>query len=275
MFDKLKYISSTNKVIEFGGKCILINQNNIRNYEWRYSQEFKRISSFNRNPVTKTLPVLLYNTDDIDVKTMANNIFDIVEEDVLRQKYGRLYSGDYYMQGYFISSSKTNYTADGFLKFNLGFLTDRPYWIGEITYHYAPNDVQENEDSQEWLDYPHDYPYDYRSSFNASNIINPSFIDQNMRIRIYGACVDPSVIIDEHIYHLDTTILADEYVTIDTTEKTIIKTLDDGTTENIFNSRGLDYYIFQKIPSGEHTMMIIPDTAVDLTIFEERSEPKW
>ena len=269
MLDRLTYVSSNGARTEFGNpqQSILINTNNFRDYAWSYSQSYKRITDFSKNLVTKTLQVLIFGQQ---AKTIANNIFEMVENDLLLKKYGRMYSDDYYMQGYFVSSSKPSYTADGFLKLTLTFVTDKPYWIKETEFLYRPDSIE-----QEGLGYPYDYPYDYLSSASAQDIINPSFTDQNIRMVIYGECVNPIVMIDNHIYGLSVTIDENEYVTIDTSEKTIILTKEDGTTENVFNSRNRNYYIFQKVPSGKHSISVLPATNVDLTILEERSEPKW
>ena len=266
MLDKLTYISSTNREIHFGEGNIIINTNALRDYEWKYSQSYKRITDFSKDISAKSLPILLWG----DVKPIADEIFEIIESDILNKQYGRLYSGDYYMSGYFVASSKPSYTADGFMKLTLTWATDRPYWVKETTYLYRPDDI-----SAMGLDYPFDYPYDFLPSIGTINIVNPSFAPQNVRVTIYGACVNPSVLIDEHAYALTTSLSANEYAVIDTAEKTIKKVASDGTVTNIFNSRNRNSYIFEKIPAGGHIIGVTPSTNVDLTIIEERSEPKW
>lgn len=269
MLDRLTYVSSIGNTIEFGNpeSHILINTNNLRDYGWSYSQSYKHITEFSKNLSSKTLPILIYGSD---VKSIADNLFETIENDVLLKKYGRLYSGDYYISGYFTGSSKTSYTADGFLKLNLTFVTDRPYWVRETSYQYRPDSEE-----LEGLSYPYGYPYDFLASVSAQDIINPSFTDQNIRLIIYGECVNPVVMIDDHIYGVNVMIDENEYVTIDTAEKTIVLTRQDGTSENVFNARNRNYYIFQKITKGKHTISVLPVTNVDLTILEERSEPKW
>lgn len=269
MLDRLTYVSGTGSIIRFGDpdSHILINTNNFRDYTWKYSQTYKRITDFSKDLVSKTLPVLIYGSN---VRSIADNLYETIEKDLLIKKYGKLYSGDYYVRGYFIASKKENYTADGFLSLSLTFVTDRPNWIRETNYQYRPDAIE-----REGLSYPYDYPYDFLASVSVQDIINPSFAEQNIRITIYGDCVNPAVMIDDHVYGVNAEIEENEYVTIDTAEKTIVLTHDDGTLENVFNARNRNYYIFQKIPSGKHTISVLPLTNVDLTILEERSEPKW
>lgn len=274
MLDKLTYISSAGRKIFFGEGNIIINTNALRDYEWKYSQSYKRITDFTKDIVSKQLPVLIYGKN---TKTIANELFEIVEYDILYKQYGKLYSGDYYMQGYFVASSKPSYTADGFMKLTLTFVTDKPYWIKEINYMYRPDTI-----SQAGLDYNYGYPYDFLPSIGTIDVINPSFAPQNIRIVIYGkdeggggAYENPTVLIDSHAYSLNTEIAMNEYVVIDTAEKTIKKISSNGTTTNIFNSRNKESYIFEKIPVGTHTIGVTPSTDVDLIIIEERSEPQW
>ena len=272
MLDRLTYVSSTNKAILFGStdSHILINTNDFRDYMWEYSQDFKRITNFSRELVEKTLPILIYGNN---VGEIANNLFETIENDVLLNQYGKLYSGDYYMQGYFIASSKTNYTADGFLSLTLTFVTDRPYWVRETTYHYSPSVIV-----AAGLDYPYDYDYDFLSDTGTDEIINPSFADQNIRIIVYNntanTITNPAVTIGDHMYRVNTTVEVGTHITIDTAEKTITKTVDS-TITNIFNSRDRSSYIFQKVPSGKHVMSVSPATDIDVIILEERSEPMW
>ena len=57
MLDKLTYISSTNREIHFGEGNIIINTNAFRDYEWKYSQSYKRITDF-----SKDVKMLRYKT---------------------------------------------------------------------------------------------------------------------------------------------------------------------------------------------------------------------
>lgn len=269
MLDRLRYVSSSNREIRFGEGNIIINTNNFRDYEWGTDWLYDKIANFKYGMAEKSLPILLYG----DVKNTANTIFEIVEYDTKTKQYGKLYSGDYYMQGYFVASEKTNYTADGFLKFNLTFVTDKPYWIKENIYTYRQDSVLA--ESVGGLGYPYDYSYGFLSDINTTKVVNPSLLPQNAKIVIYGACINPVVLIDDYEYHLNLELDDDEYVTINTADKTIIKTDAQGTQTNVFSSRGRTSYIFQKIPSGEHIMSVLPETNIDVVVLEERSEPKW
>jgi phage-related protein len=92
---------------------------------------------------------------------------------------------------------------------------------------------------------------------------------------INGACVDPAIYIGDHLYQVYCTVNEGEYLTIDSTSKTIILTANDGTQTNVFNSRNKDSYIFEKVKSGKNDVSWSGTFTFEIIILEERSEPKW
>ena len=57
--------------------------------------------------------------------------------------------------------------------------------------------------------------------------------------------------------------------------KKIYVTAIDGTITNVFNLRSRDSYIFDKIAPGMSSVTWDGNFGVDITLLEERSEPKW
>ena len=118
------------------------------------------------------------------------------------------------------------------------------------------------------------YVTDYTTNLLGKSLNNTDFIETNFRMVIYGACENPEVIIAGHKYQVNVSIAENEYLTIDSVEKTIVLTHTDGTRENCFNSRNRDSYIFEKIPSGVSGVSS-GHFKFDVTLLEERSEPRW
>ena len=83
------------------------------------------------------------------------------------------------------------------------------------------------------------------------------------------------VYVSGHAYAVRGEVAEGEYLTIDSTNKTITKTAADGTITNVFNLRSRDSYIFEKIKSGNNAVIWDGDFGVDVILMEERSEPKW
>jgi phage-related protein len=94
-------------------------------------------------------------------------------------------------------------------------------------------------------------------------------------LRIYGACINPAIIIGDHTYKVNCSVNAGEYLTIDSTTKKIYITGTDGTVTNVFSKRDRENYIFEKISVGMVTVAWGGGYGFDLILLEERSEPKW
>lgn len=125
------------------------------------------------------------------------------------------------------------------------------------------------------VNYPHDYPFDYGSATATQRVVNTGFVASNFRLVIDGPCVNPLVTIGGNAYQVNVTVAAGQYLLIDSVEKTAALQSNDGTRTNVFNARNRDSYIFEKIPVGENVVAWSGDFNFEITLLEERSEPKW
>ncbi len=265
----MRYINHIGEVIDFGAGNILINENDFRNYSWKHTALYSKIAYFSKDIVTKSLPVIVYGEKRIET---ANRIYEIIERDVIGEKMGKMCIGDYYIKGYFYASEKEEYTSSNSITIKLKFISDQENWIKENLYTYRLNDLVENDRG---LGYAYGYPYDFLSSINTQNLYNTFFADANLILRIYGPVINPSITIADNMYQVNTELLANEYLTINTLEKTIIKTTSKGAEINEYAKRSLANYVFKKIPAGTNNVVANPDCNFDIVIIEERSEPKW
>ena len=80
--------------------------------------------------------------------------------------------------------------------------------------------------------------------------------------------------INDHVYQILDVLGESEYVMIDSKKGTIVKTTAGGQKVNAFDLRNKEESVFEKIP--EKTLLISwPGTfGFDLTLYEERSEPR-
>lgn len=271
MRETLKYINHMNEVIEFGSGDYYVNENDLRDFAWNVTAKNERISAFNRGVVTKTIPVVIATTED--GMALRNRLFEVCEKDVLAQKYGRLIIGDYYMKCYVTQSKKKKYlSSESMMQVALQITTDAPYWVKETVDTFGYGDGGQAGTN---LDYNRDYPSDYTSNLLGKELVNANFVASNFRIVIYGRCEYPSITIAGHEYAVDVSLEDNEYLTIDSIEKTIVLTRKNGTKENCFRLRNKESYIFEKIPSGKSNVSIVGDFKFDIVLLEERSEPKW
>lgn len=271
MRDSMRYVNHLNEEIKFGEGNITISENNFRDYAWKYSTLYSQISSFKKDIQTKTLPVIISGSD---YKQNANNLFQIIEKDVLANKPGRMYVGDYYLTGFLYGNVKKTYTSTNIIELSLNFVTDKGFWVKEVTTTYRISGGSEGLTGGKG--YPYDYPYGYLSTANAKTITNTSVNDSEFILTIYGAVSSPSFSIAGNVYGVNTDLLTGEYLTIDTKNKTIIKTSSRGEKTNLFSLRDRENgYIFKPIPSGQYSVIASTNCNYDITLLMERSEPVW
>ena len=92
---------------------------------------------------------------------------------------------------------------------------------------------------------------------------------------IYGPCENPRILINGYPRQIFTSLESNEYLVIDSRDSTVIKHLANGTTVSVYNSRQFQPSIFEKIPSGLLSIDWTGLFGFDVTLFLERSEPKW
>lgn len=274
MLERLKYKNHIGEVFESGAGGIYVNTNDLRNYEWAVTTKGNRITAMDYSVRTKTLPVIIACESEAEGIAVRNRLFEITEKDVLAMQHGQIIIGDYYFKCFVTKSEKSSYlTSKRSMALNLTLTSDYPYWVKETTFVFRKLDDGGNVSA--YLDYCFDYPVDYTPTTGSREINNTGFVGSNFRMVIYGACVNPAVYINGHKYQVNCTVAAGEYLTIDSIAKTVFLTAADGTVINEFNSRDRDSYIFEKIQAGNNSVLWEGDFGIDLTLLEERSEPKW
>lgn len=271
MLERLQYKNHMGEVIDFGQSGIFVRGNELHNYSWTISQKNGKISSFKRDVTNRSLPVTIFCSTVEEGIAARNRLMEVAEKDVLAKKPGRIIIGDYYYKCYITESKKSNYLASR-RKMDAELVTssDEPYWVREDLHSFRKNGITDT-----GLNYPHDYAFDYTSSFKRTTIVNTGFTASNFRMVIYGPCTNPLVYVSGHAYVVNCEVADGEYLTIDSVAKTITRTATDGTITNLFNMRGRESYIFEKIRSGESLITWSGDFGVDIILLEERSEPKW
>lgn len=270
MLDSFIYENHLGEVLFFGKDKVLIDSNELRDYSWTYNDYYGKASGFRKQMKSLPVTVLVYGNNS---NAIADKMFETFEKDIIFGKHGKITINGYYMYGYIFGSQKESYLVDGILKLKLNLVIDSKYWTKETVFQFRPEDSVEGE----WLNYPHSYPYTYmRERRSVEEIFNDSFVEQNLKIKIYGPAVNPTVKIGDHDYRVNCTLSESEYLIINTSDKTIVKYSGDNVETNMFAYRDLQSYIFQKIPVGIITVQTTPSNVnADICILEERSEPKW
>lgn len=273
MLEKITYINHVNEILQFGKFPLLVEPSDIHDFAWKITSEYNKISSFEKEITTKTLPVILKCKTRSEGIALRNRMFEIFEKDVLEMQHGKLIIGDYYLKCFVTGSRKTDYmTNRRYMTVELTVETDYPEWVKETKYEYAPDKlIEENI----YLDYPLKYQYDYHNGLMQKMIVNDSFMPCNFEIIVHGPCIDPIITIGNQIYEVNIELKESEYMIINSINKKLQKVLEDGTKESAFTYRNRDFYIYKKIPEGVHNVLWNGLFNFSITLFDERSEPKW
>lgn len=269
--EQIKYKNHINEVVEFGSGLYLAGTE-LHNHVWNYHSENNRISAFERGIRTIPADVVIACASKDDAIAFANRLYEIADKDVLAQSEGRLSWGEYYLKCYITESKVKEYNSfKGLLTLSLTIATDFPAWIKETSQSF--NNSGDSDDG--YLDFAFDFPYDFASSSTVKEIINTNFSDSDFKLIVYGEVTNPSINIGSHEYAVTGHIDSDEYLEIDSKNKTITLVKQNGQKVNWFKYRDKESYIFQKIPSGAVAVSWQGDYQFDITLYEERSEPKW
>ena len=275
MLEQLKYKNHVNEVFEFGKDGIFVDMNELHDYEWTVTKKGNRISSLDYAISKRQLPVVILCETEEEGIAARNKLLEVVEKDVLALQHGRIIIGDYYFKCFVTRSKKSNYlTTKRMMEVTLTLTSDFPYWVKETTFPFRRAAESEVVAGQN-LDFNFDFPFDYYMGMESKAMNNTGFVGANFRMIIYGACSNPSVFVSGHEYTVACDVGEGEYLTIDSATKKIFVTAIDGTTTNMFNLRGRDSYIFEKIAPGNHVVSWEGDFGIDIILLEERSEPKW
>jgi hypothetical protein len=277
MLEQIKFENHIKESMDWGSCGIYVNYNDLHDYSWNYTSDNNKISAFNKGIVKKSIPVIIACSSEEEGIAMKNRLLEICEKDVLAMQHGKIVIGDYFLKCFITGSKKKKYLMHkGYLETTLTLTTDFPQWVKESTVTFGVMGSGSGiEEGKRNFDFNFDFPFDYASEMTNKKVNNTGFVPSNFKLVVYGACINPSVHIAGHTYQVNVEVGEGEYLTIDSLEKTIILTKYDGTTQNCFNNRNRDSYIFEKIPSGDNVVTWEGNFGFDVILLEERSEPKW
>lgn len=277
MLDKIIYTNHMNEKVVFGQFPFFANYSQLRDFEWDVTETNSKILSFEKGIRDYRLPVTIMCSTEEEGIQKKNELYELLEKDVLSLNYGTLQIGDYKMQCYVKGSTKSEFLiSKKYLRTELSIVTDRPYWTKEKTFIFMASGLKEEDPSAlEFLDFDYEFAYDYTNSVQTLKFFNPNFVASDFRLTIYGAALNPQITINGHTYKVNCTVEEGQILIVDSIEKTVNLITKLGAVVNKFNSRDKGSYIFEKVPTGNCNLTRSDNFRFDLTLIEERGEPKW
>ncbi len=266
------YINHLNERIDLDSDNIILQYQELYDYSWDSETVNGKISGFYRDSVT--IPVTVTVTADTDEEyfSILEEFYAIISKDIISVIPGRLHIGSQYLECYISGDLK----KDAFMGVpiqvkNLTIVTDRPMWIVENPYTFHSYGISSSNNKR----YAGKYAYRYANGMNNTYIQNPHFTDANFSLVIYGPVTNPMVSIGGQNYLVNIVLEAGERLEIDSRTETVTKVMANGERVNAFHNREKGKTFFRKIPPGRQPVTWTGKFDWDLTIYEERSEPKW
>jgi len=245
-------------------------------HEWKWEADTvrlrfgERVSAFSRPAAEYEATLSLFGTSK-EKLAQLEEMHDDFELDIRNLTPGRLIWNNYYIECFAVESSTKPGEGNIQVDNTVLFWCPYPFWIKEETRSFLPT----SSESEPFLDYPYDYPYDYYSGGSGSNIWVTGFpFKSDFRMTIYGPAVDPRILINDHAYQVFDNLAAAEYIVINSKLGTVVKTTATGQKVNVFDLRNKEESVFEQIPPGNLALDWSGTFGFDLTLYEERSEPR-
>lgn len=272
------YENSAGEVIRFDEAPIVVQTTGLFDWEFAVSAYDRAIRDGGRavaarRPVQdRTLVLDVFADSQEEHDAALDNLHDVLEYDLLALSPGKLWINDRYVRCFAYASVKTldrDWTSYTVVGLTLKLIS--PAWVKEERISVLP--VSDNAAGGEKR-YPGKYPYRYSEGGNVVRFVNDTAGGAPMIIKIFGACVSPSVYVGGNEYSVNTTISAGDCVIIDQRDKSIIRVSQNGAKTNIFNLRKKSVDNFAPAPSGAVTVSVSGQFACEVTFLTQRSEPE-
>lgn len=246
--------------------------------EWKYeaaenvNANRKKIERFYRTGISKKITLQIYADTKAEFDGIMDRLNEITDTDIIEQKPGKLWVGDYYLECYITELDPKDYD-DIFYTVDVDATIEAftPYWINKSTHTFHSYGITSNYNKR----YPGRYPYRYANGLTSNYIVNPNYTPSNFQMIIYGPVVNPQITVGVNTYLVNIVLEEREYLMIDSRNKTITKFLKNGEKVNAYHNRQKGKEFFEKIRTGRQMVQWTGKFDFDITVIEERSIPKW
>ncbi len=245
----------------------------VRSYEWSYELGRRNIYIPNRD--ARTVDVSFTAT-----REELERLRHIADRDMYAESPGTLVAQDEWKQSAYITGIEVGNVTHHHIYGNMKVLLLDGYWSKTVVRSYTRGSSGGGT-ILNGLDYPHDYKYDYTYNKTGRIIDTDSVIPCDFKMTIFGACINPSIIIGKNSYQVNTTVPAGAILVIDSRSKTVVLRDEAGYEQNMFDKairgdgKGKGEYIFEPIPAGESNLTWDNSFGFDIEFYITESEPPW
>lgn len=261
---------------EYGGRIFSAAFHDFSWSKKTYGKRYgERVLGFTKDAKEYTVNLLFGGSYD-ERKRVLDLFHSAIENDVMNETPGTLRWDDFTIKCFIISSeTHPSSSVEGYTENEVNIYCPDPFWVRTTSSEFYIQDLPEV-DTSDAKDYPNQYPFNYLGETRRqSTLTNDSLFSSNWELVINGYAADPKIKIGNLEIAMNLVINASEYLTINSRDKTIILTNVFGRKLNRFGYRDVSNYIFEKIPKGLSNVTWNGGYSWTLTLFEERSEPRW
>lgn len=271
----IRYVNSEGVEVILNKEPYKVLMSDLTDYDSVEVEHNGKIACFTKEITERALNIDIISNSKEATQELCNKLNEVFEKDIYNDVAGKIYINDYYMRC-FIKSCKKSKRGNGVIRsYEYTLITDYPFWIKETTYQYLPEppEAVKYTELENGIMFP-EFPFDFAPVRGEKILGNPSFTDSNFIMTIYGFAESPQVSISGHPYRVETTVYEGERLVIDSKKGTVKKIGRLGEVVDCYNARQKDYSVFKKIPAGLNVFQWSGGFGVDITLFDERSEPK-
>ena len=282
---RIYYKNNAGEILDLMNWPYKIRESNFLDHEWSFTETENSgkknggtIKNIRKKIEKSKIVIDIFAMNKADYVAALERLLEVTEKDIMAEKVGKLYVDEYYYPCLIYASEKKEWERmTTYLQNELKIVSTYPFWCHEVEKSFLKGNVgAANSEKTGKLSYPYRYPYRYPISQDAAFIINDHYAACDFKMIIYGPCTNPSILINGHLYEVTATLYTGEYILIDSRDNTVVRYLNDGRTENLYNWRNKASSLFEKIPSGQCSVLWNTDAfGFDIILFQERSEPKW
>lgn len=272
----LRYVASSGRSYNLRSDTLRLGRGtNFHKWKWIATAVAlklgARVTAFKKDPAVYEAELALFGTSESKQK-LLDDLHDDFELDIRNLTPGRLIWNDYYIECFATESSTEPDDSNMIVDNTVSFYCPYPFWIKEESRTFKPRTGSIEES---FLDYPYDFPYDFYSGISGSETWATGFpFKSDFKMTIFGPAANPRILINGHAYQVFDVIEASEYVVIDSKPGTVEKTTATGQKINIFDLRNKEESVFEELPPGALQISWTGTFGFDLTLYEERSEPR-
>lgn len=207
-----------------------------------------------------------------ELKKNMEYLYNVIAVDSEKGVCGKLYVNDTYLYCNIRASRKTGWKGFIYSEAELTFVAPELKWIHELRRNFYPkSEVEVN-----GLNFPFNFPFNFTRESRGSEKWKIDHVAANdFQMIIFGPCDNPKIFINGHPYEMLCSLQENEYLVIDSMQHTIMKYGSSGGVTNMFNERGFEYSVFEKIPSGTVNFTWTGSFGFELLLFVVRREPLW